>query len=1192
MSSTDRQNRLLLAEDWKKVYQSFRNAEFQSYDFDSLRRAMISYLRNNYPEDFNDYIETSEYLALIDLIAFLGQNIAYRVDLNARENYLELAERRESVLRLARLLSYNPRRNQAANGLLKFDSLKTTESIVDSNGNNLADQVIIWNDPSNTNWAEQFKRVLNAALPQNNTIGKPSKNTTINSVKTQTYRFNSSSTDVPIFTFTKGVNGISTPFEIVSTDIDLDNSVLEEEAPLPGNQLQFLYREDGRGNGSSNTGYFLHFRQGTMQTGEFTVSSPSANQRINIEAENINNSDVWLFALDNTGLTKSIWTKVPAVEGNNAIFNSLSKGVRDYYAVQTRTNDEISLLFADGTFGNVPNGPFRVFYRTSANRAMRIAPSELTDINFSFDYVSKAGKVETMTVTMELKDTVTNASTSESSASIRSYAPQTYYTQNRMITGEDYNITPLTTNQEIIKTKATNRISSGISRYFDLKDVTGKYSSTNLYGSDGILYRESYENKQTFTFSSQTDIEGQIENMILPIIQSRAISNFYFGNYSKIIVSDLNATWVQSTKGTNTSSGLFNNTSGAPFQVGSFTGGSLKYVEAGALLKFKPPAGFLFLGNGELTSDATAKGASSYKWVKVISVDGSGTSVNSTTGAGPIVFNEILPANSILEEVKPKLVKDITADVRSQIIDQVFAYKTFGLRYDQVNRIWRVIINENLNVNDVFSNGKTGDVTNNKLDASWIILFQTNGEKYTVTNRGLRYVFESDKELSFYYDSQNKIYDSSTGQLVKDKIGIMNFNTQPDALTNFNNDIDWEIVKEYRNADGYINSKKVEVSFFDLNDDGSVDDPDIFDNVVAPLTNPLTKYIFLKKVLTDQGFSKYNYYDQGSSIIVKNTETEIGAYSQYENDPTVFYIVDQNNFKVLSGGTLSLSSDYQAYIGRDKLKFHYVHSADESNRIDPSASNIIDIYLLTRSYDVEFRKFLSGTISVKPLPPSVDELFQQYGQNINNTKSISDEVIYHPVKYKVLFGENAEENLQATFKVVKNTENVINDNDIKVRVVQAINRYFALQNWDFGETFHFTEMATFVMNSLAPDLVNFLLVPKQGTLSFGSLYEIKSENDELFVSDATVADVEIIDSVTASRIQASGRVVTSSSATNTGIQSQALTVTSTSATTTSTSTSTSTSSTSSSSGSSGSSGSGGSGSGGGGSSGGGGGYGY
>ena len=101
MSITQRQNRLLLAEDWKRIYQSFRNAEFQSYDFDNLRRVMIAYLRENYPEDFNDYIESSEYLALIDLIAYLGQNLAFRTDLNARENFLELAERRESVLRLA-----------------------------------------------------------------------------------------------------------------------------------------------------------------------------------------------------------------------------------------------------------------------------------------------------------------------------------------------------------------------------------------------------------------------------------------------------------------------------------------------------------------------------------------------------------------------------------------------------------------------------------------------------------------------------------------------------------------------------------------------------------------------------------------------------------------------------------------------------------------------------------------------------------------------------------------------------------------------------------------------------------------------------------------------------------------------------------------------------------------------------------
>ena len=87
MSATDRQNRLLVAEDWKRVYQSFRNADFQSYDFENLRRVMINYIRENYPEDFNDYIESSEYLALIDLIAFLGQSISFRIDLNARDNF-------------------------------------------------------------------------------------------------------------------------------------------------------------------------------------------------------------------------------------------------------------------------------------------------------------------------------------------------------------------------------------------------------------------------------------------------------------------------------------------------------------------------------------------------------------------------------------------------------------------------------------------------------------------------------------------------------------------------------------------------------------------------------------------------------------------------------------------------------------------------------------------------------------------------------------------------------------------------------------------------------------------------------------------------------------------------------------------------------------------------------------------------
>ncbi len=149
MTTTTRQTNLIINQDWTRIYQTFKNADFKSYDFENLRRVIITYLRENYPEDFNDYIESSEYLALIDAVAFLGQSLAFRTDLASRENFLELAETKESVLRLARLISYNSRRNIPAQGLIKFDTVSTTEGILDSNNKNLASQTIIWNDPTN-----------------------------------------------------------------------------------------------------------------------------------------------------------------------------------------------------------------------------------------------------------------------------------------------------------------------------------------------------------------------------------------------------------------------------------------------------------------------------------------------------------------------------------------------------------------------------------------------------------------------------------------------------------------------------------------------------------------------------------------------------------------------------------------------------------------------------------------------------------------------------------------------------------------------------------------------------------------------------------------------------------------------------------------------------------------------------------
>jgi hypothetical protein len=1137
MSSTDRQSRLLATEDWKTIYQSFRNADFQSYDFDNLRRTMINYLRQNYPEDFNDYIESSEYLALIDLIAFLGQNLSFRVDLNARENFLETAERRESILRLANLISYNPTRNQAANGLLKFETIKTTESVYDSTGLNLAGIVVRWNDRGNTNYFEQFVKVLNAALPVNGTYGRPVKSENISGVLTQQYRFQAANTDLPVYPFTKNIEGLSTRFEIVSSDIF--NGSIVEEPPLPGNNTAFLYRDDGQGAGSSNTGFFMHFRQGRLDNGTFLINNTTPNQLVSIDSTNINNSDVWLYSTDTNGIETELWTKIDAVEGNNIIYNSLFRGTRSVYAVQTRIEDRINLVFSDGVFGNLPAGNFKIYYRVSENRNSVINPGALNNISIDIPYISKNNVQETLTLGLSLKYSVANGATSESNADIKANAPATYYTQNRLITAEDYNIGPLGISQDIIKTKSVNRVASGISRYYDLKDASGKYSNTSLFADDGIIYKEDFLRKTSFTFNTQSDIEGVIYNTIEPILSSTNTNNFYLDKYGKIIVSDLGVSWAQVTTSTNRSTGFFIDSDSVRQPVGSFTANSLRLIEPGALIKFTAPTGYHFMPNGTLMiGDPDHLGASTYKWTKVVSVYGNGTQIDSSS-AGALVLNDIIPEGAILTQIVPKLSRVLISDIKSQIIDRVFAYRDFALRYDREARQWKIITAENINTINNFNTGKAGDTSGQNLDSSWILYFKTNGETYTITYRNLRYVFESANEIRFFFDSADRIYDPKTGQLIKDKISILNINRQPDSLVSFTEDFPWTISDAFRDSDGYVDSRKIQVEFFDKDDDGVSDNPEVFEQIVSETVNSSTKFVFQKKYITTDGVEDFKYFDNSNNtILVRANEAAIGSPSSYSEGQT-FYLIEEGVFKVLSiaNNNSSVTSDYRGFVGRDNLKFHYVHVADSNYRIDPSSTNIIDTYFLTKGYDTEFRKWISGTLTNKPLPPSSDELFRSYGFEINKIKSISDEIVYHPVKYKVLFGSKAREDLQATFKIVKNPGLTINNNEIKSKVIDAINKFFSIEYWNFGDTFYFSELSAYVMNNLSPNLVSLLLVPKQTAQGFGSLFEIKSESDEIFVSAATVADVEIIDEITATNLKALGNVVTSISSSTSGIQS-------------------------------------------------------
>ena len=1137
MSSTDRQNRLLVAEDWKRIYQSFRNADFKSYDFDNLRRTLINYLRENYPEDFNDYIESSEYLALIDMICFLGQNLSFRIDLNARENFLELAERRESILRLARLLSYNAKRNLPAHGLLKVESIKTTEDVIDANGSNISRQSILWNDNTNPDWYEQFIKVLNAALPVTNKFGRPIQSAAVNNIPSQQYKVNGASTDLPIYRFSKVIDGKNVPFEVVSAEVS--GSEILEEPPLAGNNLGFLFRDDNKGFGSSNTGFFLHFRQGLLEDGTFTIDTPSTNQAISIDSPNINNTDVWLYQLNTAGFETDLWDKVDSAKGSNVVYNSLSSTTKNIYSIVTRLDDRIDLMFSDGVFGNLPQGTFKTYFRTSANTSLNITPSSMQKITIDVDYLSRQGIEETLTFELSLKYTVLNSSASETNENIKLNAPAVYYTQNRMVTAEDYNIVPATTSQEIIKTKSVNRTSSGISRYFDLIDATGKYSKTNIYGNDGILYKEYYNDTQGVSFTTRNDIENIILNTVQPILAKKQVRNFYYDKFTRIDFSLNNYEWTQATSGTNESSGTFSDgdLEGLALKTGGFTSTSLKYLTVGSMVKFVPPSGFHFMKdkNNALMSTTSEPhaGQVDYIWTKVVSI------ANDGSGTGEIVFNDNIPsldaAKPKIKEIIPALTTVLSADIKSQMIDRMFTYKTFALRYDYLTERWKIITEDNVNFNSEFGLGRAGDAANQSLDASWLLLFETNGETYTITTRSMRYVFESDEEVRFFFDGRDKIYNNKTGKTLIDTIRVLNINTKLDSqeLTPFTIDFDWEISESFRDSEGYVSSKKIEVNFFDNDDDGVVDDPDIFEQIVLPEINEAKKIIMLKKYNPTQSVEDYRYTDGADVYKVNSLDFAVSGYTEGD----VFYVTSTNTFYKLENAVLQITNDYKSYVGRANIKFQYIHNADENYRIDPSSTNIIETYLLTKTYDTEYRQYLNGVLPKAPLPLSSDQMFLNFGQTINAQKSISDEVIYHPVKYKPLFGSKAASELQAKFKIVKNEDIVITDNQLKADVITYINQFFALENWEFGDTFYFQELAAYVTTKMAPNLKTFVIVPENVNQTFGSLFEIKAEDDEIFVSAAGVDDVEVISAITATRLKASGNIVTSDTSSTIGIQS-------------------------------------------------------
>jgi hypothetical protein len=1134
MATTTRQTVIFGVEDWKRIYQTYREADFQSYDFETLRKSFVDYLRLYYPETFNDYIESSEFIALLDVMAFMGQALAFRTDLNTRENFLDTAERRDSVIKLANLVSYTPLRNTEASGYLKVFSVSTTENVVDYNGINLANVTVNWADPTNLDWQEQFTVIINAALVNTQRFGRPGASQDILGIQTQEYTINLVPGFLPVIPYTATIDGINMPFEAVNAT-SAGQDYIYEPPPLPDGRFNILFRNDQLGFASADTGYFFYFKQGTLQNQDFNLAERITNRAVNINIDGINNTDVWLYQLDDVGNISFFWRPVPSVYA--AAVEQLVPGTQNIYSIASRTNDQITLNFGDGIFSTIPVGTFRTYVRASNGLTYIINPEEMQSVQIPISYVSRTGQIETLTFVCGITQPVTNAQARETIQEIKQRAPAQYYTQNRMVNGEDYSNFPFTQYNSILKSTALNRASIGTSRYLDLVDGTGKYSSTNIFASDGALYESNLTPAFQFTYLSINDISDVVFNQINPLLVEAGTQQFYYANFPRPDLAALEYAWNLSTVITNEATGYFENSAGNAVPIGQYASNNAQYITVGSLVKFEPPIGYYFDADNNLqVGSATLPSEKTELWASPTAVYLSGTSQglgNLPSGAGPVVLNTYVPTGAIPTQVIPTLVTDLPTSLKQDVVNQIFLNQNFGLGYNNLTAVWYLITSSNLDTNADFSltNAQNTDGTNS--DASWLIQCTTNGATYTVVSRSLEYFFGSVAETRFFFYTSEPIYDSRTGTVIRDFVNVLKINTQPDNNYPLPDDTKLIIIDQPVLTDGLTDDFQVVVSFNTTPGSSVPVNPDFFDDLVAPTVDAKNKLVFFQQTVDFDNLQRYLLVDNGvvnseyptqASILLVLSQFTVGqvfyAYNQYPSQVITDQIFYTLTLDSTGNRTLTVNTEFVARIGRQDLYFQYRHNSPLTSRIDPGSTNIIDVYVVTNEYYTSYQNWLrdsTGTV-LEPSPPTINELNLAYA-GLNTYKMISDNLILNSVDFQPLFGRKADAALRATIKVIQNSQSTASNSEIRNLVVATMETYFDLAAWNFGDTFYFSELAAYIHQQIGDIVSSVVLVPLNPQKSFGDLYEIRSAPNQIFVNGATVNDIEVITALTSTNLQ-------------------------------------------------------------------------
>jgi hypothetical protein len=84
------------------------NLNYTNQDFWSMKARLISFTRDKFGSDFNDFVESSLAIMLIENWAFIADTLSFKIDQIANEVFIDTVTETENAFRLAKLVGMNP----------------------------------------------------------------------------------------------------------------------------------------------------------------------------------------------------------------------------------------------------------------------------------------------------------------------------------------------------------------------------------------------------------------------------------------------------------------------------------------------------------------------------------------------------------------------------------------------------------------------------------------------------------------------------------------------------------------------------------------------------------------------------------------------------------------------------------------------------------------------------------------------------------------------------------------------------------------------------------------------------------------------------------------------------------------------------------------------------------------------------